>query len=608
MVTARGRNILVAIMMLVVTVATALSLILLYRTSLQSQQQWLIRNAQGNAAMIRAMAEFDAKLGEEALPEGVSAATLRQMEAAHEVHGAYGRTGEWVIGRRDGERVRFLLPLRHRPAAAEFPMGGGLAEPMQRALGGGSGLVFGRDYRGVDVMAAYAPVPQLNMGVVAKIDMAEVRAPFIRVALVVTVLALLLSLAGAVMFRRLTGRFVARLQRSEARLAEAQRIAQIGSWELDLVSNELVWSDEIFRIFEIDQRRFPATYEAFVAAIHPDDRAMVNQAYQQSLEQHRPYDIVHRLQFDGGAVKYVRERCETFYDERDRPLRSVGTVQDVTQLHLAEQRLRQARDELEERVVQRTAELERARDEAQRASRLKSEFLARVSHELHTPLHAVIGFGQLLQDEPLSAEQQDMVSEITRASHRFLGLIDRLLYVSEVESDSIRLDLEDVEAQSVIEQCLEVARIQARHRGIRVTDNLRDDCDVILRVDAMRFKEVLLHLLGNAIDYNRDNGRVDVQCLPQAQTRIRITVRDTGPGVPRDRLAMLFEPFQRLGMEYTNIEGAGFGLAIAKRLTGLMGGEIGVDSREGEGALFWVEFPCTHAGAAQSGSAGTPQQ
>ncbi len=137
------------------------------------------------------------------------------------------------------------------------------------------------------------------------------------------------------------------LRKAERKLAEAQRIAQIGNWELDLQANELWWSDEIFRIFEIDQERFSATYEGFLNAIHPDDREMVNRAYTESLKTHEPYDIVHRLKMSDGRIKYVHERCESEFDSSGKALRSAGTVQDITTHY----QTRQALEESEKRLT-----------------------------------------------------------------------------------------------------------------------------------------------------------------------------------------------------------------------------------------------------------------
>ncbi len=136
-------------------------------------------------------------------------------------------------------------------------------------------------------------------------------------------------------------------QSARTRLDEAQRLARIGSWELDLVTNHLVWSDEIFRIFEIDKDRFPATYEGFLNTVHPDDRDLVNSAYTESVKNRIPYDITHRLQMSDGRIKHVNERCETFYDAAGNPVRSIGTVQDVTARVIVEQQLAEARERVE---------------------------------------------------------------------------------------------------------------------------------------------------------------------------------------------------------------------------------------------------------------------
>lgn len=137
------------------------------------------------------------------------------------------------------------------------------------------------------------------------------------------------------------------LRRSDARFNEAQRVGRVGSWELSLTTNELVWSDEIFRIFEVDPTRFAASYEAFLGTVHPEDRDLVNAAYTESVARHQSYDIAHRLLMPDGRVKHVRERGETHYDELGQPLRSIGTVQEVTAQVLADQEIRRTHDLLQ---------------------------------------------------------------------------------------------------------------------------------------------------------------------------------------------------------------------------------------------------------------------
>lgn len=159
------------------------------------------------------------------------------------------------------------------------------------------------------------------------------------------------------------------LRKTATDLNEAQRIAHLGSWELDFLTNKLTWSDEIYRIFGIAPDAFGASYEAFLQAVHPDDRGAVNAAYTNSVKTRTPYSIVHRLLLPGGRITYVHEQCETFY-EHDKPIRSVGTVQDITEQKLVEDRLRKFSEELEQRVKQRTAEFETKNEELERMNRL----------------------------------------------------------------------------------------------------------------------------------------------------------------------------------------------------------------------------------------------
>lgn len=379
---------------------------------------------------------------------------------------------------------------------------------------------------------------------------------------------------------------------SSERLKEAQRIAQVGSWELDLSSGELAWSDEIFRLFEIDRSRFDATYEAFLNAIHPDDRDGVSQAYSHSLATRTAYEVTHRLLLPDGRIKWVHELCSTDFDAEGKPLRSVGTVQDITRQRQAEENLRHMNETLEARVVERTDDLLRAKEEAERANNAKSEFLSRMSHELRTPMNAILGFSQLLEADtqnPLTPEQQENIHEILHAGSHLLELINEVLDLARIESGRLELVHEAVPIGPLVDECVALLHPLAAQRNIQLNTDANGGCCV--KVDRLRLRQILLNLLSNAIKYNREGGSVGISCHPAPRGRVRIAVRDSGRGIPEEFLAHLFKPFERLESAYNGIEGSGIGLALSKQLTEAMDGTIGVESEAGAGSTFWIELP-----------------
>jgi PAS domain S-box-containing protein len=206
-----------------------------------------------------------------------------------------------------------------------------LAEPMRRALEGQSGTVIGLDHRGALVLAAHEPVDVLDLGIVAKIDMAEIRAPFIRAGAVSGLATLVVILLGIVLLHRVSSPLVERLQTTVSSLANAQRIVHLGNWDWNIVDDELRRSDEIYRIFGLKPQEFGASCEAFLQSVHPDDRAMVNEAVEKALYEKAPYSITHRIVLPDGEERVVHEQAEVVFNASGTPVRMSGTVQDVTE-------------------------------------------------------------------------------------------------------------------------------------------------------------------------------------------------------------------------------------------------------------------------------------
>jgi signal transduction histidine kinase len=263
------------------------------------------------------------------------------------------------------------------------------------------------------------------------------------------------------------------------------------------------------------------------------------------------------------------------------------------------------RKDLELKVRERTAdllhlnmaleatvvEMERAKDEAERANRTKSEFLSRMSHELRTPLHAILGFGQLLQGAGLPPQDRQNVEDIVKAGRHLLQLVDEVLDLARLEAGRAPSEVEPVEAGEVLAEALDLVRPAAERAAAKLAVPEPTSIPVHVLADRRRLKQVLINLLSNAVKYGGRGGTVSVECGEPVAGVVRFSVRDTGPGISREQQARLFVPFERLGAERGEIDGIGLGLALSRRFAETMGGSIGVDSEPGKGSTFWVELP-----------------
>jgi len=253
------------------------------------------------------------------------------------------------------------------------------------------------------------------------------------------------------------------------------------------------------------------------------------------------------------------------------------------------------RDLTERRLVEQTLTL--AKGTAEKANLAKSEFLSSMSHELRSPLNAILGFAQLMQSDasPPTPAQKASIDEILRAGWYLLELINEILDLAQIESGKLSLSKEPTSLAEVILECQAMIEPQAQARGITMTfPQFAVPCFV--EADRTRLKQVLINLLSNAIKYNTAGGTVVVDCDGcHTPGRIRLNVRDTGPGLAPEKLAQLFQPFNRLGQERGAEQGTGIGLVMSKRLVELMGGVLGVESTVGVGSVFWWELAAAAA-------------
>ncbi len=281
-----------------------------------------------------------------------------------------------------------------------------------------------------------------------------------------------------------------------------------------------------------------------------------------------------------GTETAVSYNATTFHD-RDRNLQGVfAAARDITERQLLDRALRET-----------NVALEGAKSAAEKANLAKSDFLSSMSHELRSPLNAILGFGQLMDAGPPSptAEQKESIDQILQAGWYLLELINEILDLSLIESGKPSISDESMSLAAVLDDCQAMIEPQAQKSGIRMRFPPARS-PLFVKGDRTRVKQVFINLLSNAIKYNRAGGTVEVSCETSGVGRVRISFRDTGHGLSVPQIAQLFQPFNRLGQETGVEEGTGIGLVVSRRLAELMGGAIGVESTIGVGSVFWIEL------------------
>jgi PAS domain S-box-containing protein len=271
----------------------------------------------------------------------------------------------------------------------------------------------------------------------------------------------------------------------------------------------------------------------------------------------------------------IADSCAPIRDRSDQLVGAVMVFRNVTAENAAQQ------------------ELEDAKSAAEHANRAKSDFLSKMSHELRSPLNAILGFAQLMESDSPSPtnSQKESIAQILQAGWHLLNLINEILDLATIEAGKLSLSTEPISATEVMSECRTMLLPDAQKRGISMTFPGGQD-PLFVSADRTRFKQIVINLVFNAIKYNRKQGTVKVECSTSTPERTRISVTDTGVGLSPEKVAQLFQPFNRLGQqEPGGVAGTGIGLVMTQRLVELMGGVLGVESTAGVGSVFWFELP-----------------
>jgi PAS domain S-box-containing protein len=376
------------------------------------------------------------------------------------------------------------------------------------------------------------------------------------------------------------------LRNNRQQLAEAQRISHVGSWEWDIPRNHAQWSDELFRIFGINPTEFNHTLQAFLNHVHPDDLNEIKEKIGYCVKTRQPLHFTNRIIQPGGQIRTIESRGRVICDELGKPVRMIGTCQDVTELKQIEKQ----KEELLERE-------KKAREEAQRLNHAKDLFLATLSHELKNPLTTILSWSQMLLKK---SDDSKLVKKgaalIEKSANSQTVMINDLLDISRIILSKLILNPTKIDTCSMVHSAVEAVKIQASEKQIEVyTDTNR--CSGWVLADEVRLQQVLWNLLSNSIRYTPSGGtiRVIAETLDQSRANklFRITVSDTGKGISPSFLPHLFDSLAQEGDTSARHHGGlGIGLTIVKSIVELHGGTISAMSEgEGKGATFVVELP-----------------
>ncbi|VVB90633.1 Methanogenesis regulatory histidine kinase FilI [uncultured archaeon] len=367
-------------------------------------------------------------------------------------------------------------------------------------------------------------------------------------------------------------KMTAALRQSEAELKRAQIVSRTGNWSMDVKANELMWSDETYRIFGVPIGS-SMTFEKFLERVHLDDRELVHAKWTGALRG-EPYNIEHRI-IVNGELKWVNELADFEFDKDGKALKGFGTVQDVT-----------------ERKAAQEMRIEKERLEF--ASRAKSEFIVSMSHELRAPLNSIMGFSDLLKMKlagDLNEKQVQYIDSIYSEGSFLLILINDILDLSKVEAGKIILVIEKVNLHATIEEALLLIREKALKQKIDFKLDFDPHIEII-GADRQRVKQILYNLLSNAVKFSKEEGGTVTITTKKEGDMAQISVSDTGIGMKPENMGRLFQRFEQLepgiSMKYG---GTGLGLSICKQLVELHGGKIWAKSEPGEGSTFTFTLP-----------------
>ncbi len=363
---------------------------------------------------------------------------------------------------------------------------------------------------------------------------------------------------------------------NEARLIDAQSVAKVGNWETNLLTMEVVWSNETYNIFELDKDKFQNSHPSFLNYVHPEDIERIEAAFAASFSSTNYHSVQHRIITPSNNIKHVQEQWRIIHDANKKPIKAFGTCQDIS------------------KIKQFELELIKAKEKAEESDRLKSAFLANMSHEIRTPMNGILGFSELLKNPNLTGEkQQNYIKIIEKSGNRMLNIINDIIDISKIEAGLMKVDINETCINEKIDFIYSFFKPQAEEKGIQLKLNSSlTDQEIIINTDTEKFYSVLTNLVKNAIKYSNE-GTIEIGYSIKDGT-LEFYVKDTGIGIPKNRQEAIFERFIQADiLDKLARQGAGLGLSISKAYINMLGGEIWIESEIGKGSTFYFTLPYT---------------
>ncbi len=553
---------LVLIMVVVSVIVTWVAITMLYRAALNEERARLVETAQSQARLIEAVARFDVLYSKRDHPEGPAAATLSQIKDAHERYKGFGKTGEFTLSRKEGNNIVFLLSHRHYDLdkPKPVPFDSDLAEPMRLALSGKSGTVIGLDYRGETVLAAYEPVGELNLGIVVKIDLSEIRAPFIRAVLISALIAALAILLGAWLFVKVTNPMIRRLAESEERyrsLVENQtelvsRFTPDGTFVF--VNNACCHFFEKTRAELIGKKWHPLPVE--------DDLSFVQEKLQ-TLSPSKPTVLIENRILSGkGDIHWMQFVNSGLFD-LDGNLKEIQSVgRDITDLKQAEEALQENTNKIK-------------------------LFAYSISHDLKGPAFSIHGLTKRLSrlyGNILDEKGTTYCDQIVKASEQIVGLAENInVYISTKEAP---ITIENVNLKNLFQMVRDEIAPQLSIRKLKWS---QPDYLPEIKADKLAIVRVIRNLVDNALKYGGDElSEIKIGYQESDDSHI-LSVMDDGIGLKTEDSKEIFDTFKRTQTS-RGIEGAGLGLAIVKEIAERHAGKTWMKPGSERGINFSVSI------------------